>query len=164
MSRRFKLLLVIALLLVGIQLVPVSRDNPPEPAPIVTPVEVREVLETSCYDCHSNLTRWPWYSRVAPVSWLIGRDVTEGRDELNFSEWGDYSARRQNHKLEEVEEKVTEKEMPLKLYLPLHPDARLTEAEAETLIEWSRAERAILEAESGPFERRPRGEQTGPAE
>ena len=154
MRRWSKVLLAIALLLVCIQLVPVSRDNPPVTAAITAPVAVQEVLETSCYDCHSNLTRWPWYSRVAPVSWLIRHDVSEGRDQLNFSEWADYSARRQNHKLEELEDMIRDKKMPLKKYLPLHPEARLTAAEEETLIEWSRAERAVLEAESGPFDRR----------
>jgi hypothetical protein len=154
MRRWSKVLLAIALLLVCIQLVPVSRDNPPVTAAITAPVAVQEVLETSCYDCHSNLTRWPWYSRVAPVSWLIRHDVSEGRDQLNFSEWADYSARRQNHKLEELEDMIRDKKMPLKKYLPLHPEARLTAAAEETLIEWSRAERAVLEAESGPFDRR----------
>jgi hypothetical protein len=156
MRRRNQVLLAFAVVIVGAQLVPVRRDNPPATAAITTPAEVQEVLETSCYDCHSNLTRWPWYSRVAPVSWLVADDVSEGRGELNFSEWGDYSARRKHHKLEEVEELVTEKEMPLKIYLPLHPEARLTEAEARTLIEWSRAERARLEAEAGPFDQESR--------
>jgi len=154
MRRRSKVLLAIAVLLIGIQLVPVSRDNPPVTAAVETPAEVQWILETSCYDCHSNLTRWPWYSRVAPVSWLIRHDVSEGRDQLNFSEWGDYPARRQNHKLEELEEMVRDGKMPLKKYVPLHPEARLTDADVETLIEWSKAERAVLEAESGPFERR----------
>jgi hypothetical protein len=98
------------------------------------------------------------------VSWLIYDDVSEGRDELNFSEWGDYSARRKHHKMEKVEELVTEKGMPLKIYLPLHPEARLTEAEARTLVEWSRAERAILEAEAGPFDRESRGREAEPEE
>jgi hypothetical protein len=164
MRRRTKVLLALAVVIIGIQLVPVKRDNPPVTAAISTTAEVQEVLETSCYDCHSNLTRWPWYSRVAPVSWLVSDDVSEGRDELNFSEWGDYSARRKHHKMEKVEELVTEKEMPLKIYLPLHPEARLTEAEARTLVDWSRAERAILEAEAGPFDRESRNAEAEPEE
>ena len=152
MRRRNQVLLAFALVIVGAQLVPVRRDNPPVTAAITAPAEVEEILRTSCYDCHSNLTRWPWYSRIAPASWLIRDDVSEGRDELNFSEWDDYSARRKHHKLEEVEELVTQRKMPLKIYLPLHPDARLTEAEAQTLIDWSRSERARLEAEAGPLD------------
>jgi len=150
MSTRRKVILVIAILLLGIQLVPVPRDNPPVLASITAPADVQAVLENSCYDCHSNLTEWPWYSRVAPVSWLVYKDVKKGREELNFSEWGEYSDRRRNRKLEELEEKVADKEMPLKIYLPLHPEARLSVANAERLIDWSRSERAMVEA--GPTE------------
>ena len=144
MSQRKKALFVGILLVLGIQLIPVPRENPEVVAPITVPDDVRMVLENSCYDCHSNLTEWPWYSRVAPVSWLVYKDVKKGRDELNFSEWGEYSDRRRNHKLEEVEEKVSEGEMPLKVYLPLHPEARLSDADRQTLIEWSRAEREAV--------------------
>jgi hypothetical protein len=145
MSRRRKVLVAIVLVLLGIQLVPVPRENPPVTEVIGAPEDVQRVLENSCYDCHSNLTEWPWYSRVAPASWLVYRDVTKARDELNFSEWGDYSERRRNHKLEEIEELVADKKMPLKFYLPFHPEARLTVEAMETLIEWSRSERATLE-------------------
>ena len=144
MSLRKKALFVGILLVLGIQLIPVPRENPEVVAPITVPDDVRMVLENSCYDCHSNLTEWPWYSRVAPVSWLVYKDVKKGRDELNFSEWGEYSDRRRNHKLEEVEEKVSEGEMPLKVYLPLHPEARLSDADRQTLIEWSRTEREAV--------------------
>ena len=150
MSKRGKAAFVVLILIIGIQFVPVPRDNPPETAPITVPDPVRAVLENSCYDCHSNRTEWPWYSRVAPVSWLVYKDVKKGREELNFSEWGEYSDRRRNRKLEEIEEKVADKEMPLKIYLPLHPEARLSAADAERLIEWSRSERAMVEA--GPAE------------
>ena len=142
MSTGRKALIGLAVLVLGIQLVPVPRENPPVVAPVSVPDDVQTVLENSCYDCHSNLTEWPWYSRVAPASWLVYRDVKKGRDELNFSEWGDYSERRRNRKLEEVEELVTDKKMPLKIYLPLHPEARLSVADMETLIDWSRAARA----------------------
>ena len=119
-------------------------------APISVPDDVQTVLKNSCYDCHSNLTEWPWYSRVAPASWLVYRDVKKGRDEMNFSEWGDYSERRRNSKLEEIEELVTEKKMPLKIYLSLHPEARLSVADKETLIYWSRSARSS--GESPPAE------------
>lgn len=148
MSKRNKILIAVGLVLVGIQLVPIPRENPPVTAEIAVPAEVRAILEGSCYDCHSNETVWPWYSRVAPASWLVYKDVKKGRDELNFSEWGEYSDRRRNRKLEEVEEKIREKEMPLKIYLPLHPEAALSVADAETLIEWSRSEREAATAVS----------------
>ena len=145
MSLRKKALFVGILLVLGIQLIPVPRENPEAVAPITAPDDVRMVLENSCYDCHSNLTEWPWYSRVAPASWLVYKDVKRGRDEMNFSEWGEYSDRRRNHKLEEIEELVTDKKMPLKIYLRMHPEAGLSVTDAETLIEWSRAERAAME-------------------
>ena len=145
MTRRKKAMLVALLLVLGIQFIPVPRENPPAVAPISLPDDVRMVLENSCNDCHSNLTEWPWYSRVAPVSWLVYKDVKRGRDELNFSEWGEYSDRRRSRKLEEIEEKVADKEMPLKLYVRLHPGAALSVADAETLIEWSRVERQSME-------------------
>src|SRR5438874_1058331 len=76
--------------LVAIQLVPVERTNPSATKPIEAPAEVTAVLRRSCYDCHSNETRWPWYAYVAPVSWLVADDVKDGRAKLNFSSWGDY--------------------------------------------------------------------------
>ena len=91
MSKRGRILLVIALVLFAIQLVPVPRENPPVTAEIQAPDQVRSLLESSCYDCHSNQTVWPWYSHVAPVSWLVYRDVRKARDELNFSLWGEYT-------------------------------------------------------------------------
>lgn len=145
MSKRWKVLLVLLSLTIGIQLIPVPRENPPVVAPITVPDGVRTVLENSCHDCHSNLTEWPWYSRVAPASWLVYKDVKRGRDKLNFSEWGEYSDRRRNRKLEEIEELVADKEMPLKIYVRMHPEAALSVTDAESLIEWSRAERASME-------------------
>jgi Haem-binding domain len=144
MSKRNRILVMTGLLVIAIQLVPVRRDNPPVTAEIQTPDEIGSLLRGSCYDCHSNLTEWPWYSRVAPASWLVVKDVRKGRSELNFTEWGDYTDRRRDHKLEELEEKVSEGEMPLKIYLPLHPEARLTDAERQTLVDWARAERAAM--------------------
>ncbi|MDP2470322.1 MAG: heme-binding domain-containing protein [Candidatus Palauibacterales bacterium] len=144
MSKRNRILVMTGLLVIAIQLVPVRRDNPPVTAEIQTPDEIGSLLRGSCYDCHSNLTEWPWYSRVAPASWLVVKDVRKGRSELNFTEWGDYTDRRRDHKLEELEEKVSEGEMPLKIYLPLHPEARLTDAERQVLVDWARAERAAM--------------------
>ena len=75
---------------------------------------VKRILERSCYDCHSNRTRWPWYSHVAPVSWLVARDVHEGREEINFSEWPMFDFDEQDHLLEQVEKQV--KSLKVKLY------------------------------------------------
>ncbi len=144
MSKRGKILLVIVLVLFAIQLVPVPLENPPVTAEMQAPDQVRSLLESSCYDCHSNQTVWPWYSHVAPVSWLVYRDIKKARDELNFSLWGEYTDRRRDHKLEEIEEKVSEGEMPLKIYLLLHPDAKLSDADRQTLVDWAGTERAAI--------------------
>ena len=135
------ILAVLIIGLVGAQFVPVERTNPPVTGEIEAPVEVSEILKRSCYDCHSNETVWPVYAKVAPFSWLMARDVRIGREELNFSEWTEATDRRKDHKLEEVEEMVADGKMPLWFYLPLHPDARLSQNEKDLLIEWSRAER-----------------------
>ncbi len=140
MNRKIAYLLgALVVVLLAIQLVPVDRTNPAVVADFDGPAEVRAVLATSCYDCHSHETRWPWYSRVAPVSWLVAHDVEEARDRLNFSQWGAYDAKRQAKLAEEMWEEVEEGAMPLKLYLLAHPDARLSEAAKATLRDWSLA-------------------------
>jgi hypothetical protein len=128
--------LVLAVL-VGIQLVPVDTSNPPVTADIPTSPEVKAVLRRACYDCHSNETTWPWYSRVAPVSWLIAKDVHEGRAELNFSRWDRYSTQQQVKHLKESWEEVVEGEMPPWFYLPAHRDARLSAEDRALLRQWA---------------------------
>ena len=89
-----------------IQLVPVDRSNPPVESEISTPPEVHIILRKACYDCHSNETTWPWYSKVAPVSWLVASDVHEGREELNFSTWASYNSEQKVKKLKETWEEI----------------------------------------------------------
>lgn len=122
----------VALLLV-LQLVPYGRDhaNPPvvrEPA--WDSPATRELARRACFDCHSRETVWPWYSHVAPVSWLVQRDVTAGREELDFSAWTGTREGESGHKMAE---EVREGEMPPLPYRLLHPAARLTPAEQEAL-------------------------------
>ncbi|MEY4374321.1 MAG: putative signal peptide protein [Candidatus Eisenbacteria bacterium] len=124
---------------VAAQLVPVERTNPPVRMEVDAPADVKRILERSCYDCHSNRTRWPWYSRVAPMSWLVARDVHEGREEINFSEWPMFDFDEQDHLLEQVEKQVTRGKMPLPVYLIMHGDAALSRADREKLLAWSRA-------------------------
>jgi hypothetical protein len=121
----------------GIQLVPVDRSNPPVSGTVDAPAEVMAVLRKACFDCHSNETSWPWYSYVAPVSWLVAHDVEEGRKELNFSAWASLEAKKRAHKRKEVWEEVAEGEMPLRPYLLTHPQAKLDAAELETLRVWA---------------------------
>ncbi len=128
-----RILVKIVLVLVIIQAVPYGRDhtNPPVKAgPEWDSPRTRDLFFHSCGDCHSNTTVWPWYSSVAPVSWLVQHDVEEGRSELNVSEWG-----RARNEGPHAAKMVREEEMPLIYYLPLHPEARLTSAERKELVD-----------------------------
>lgn len=131
------LLIGIAIVLVGIQFVPVTRMNPPVETEVPVTPEVRTVLKESCYDCHSNETVWPWYSGVAPVAWLVAYDVQEAREKLNFSTWNRYDAKEQAHKVEEILEEVGEGKMPLPKYVRLHPGARITPGDMALLRQWA---------------------------
>lgn len=102
-----------------------------------TSPEVEGILKTSCLDCHSNNTIYPWYSKIQPAAIFLGRHITEGKRELNFSEFGNYSLRRQYHKMEEVEEMVKGNEMPLTSYTLMHANSKLNENQKEILIKWS---------------------------
>ena len=100
------------------------------------PTEVADMIKASCYDCHSNQTVYPWYTNVAPVSWWVKKHINEGRKHLNFSEWGNYETKRQNHKLEEFYSEVNEGEMPLKSYTLIHSEARLSDAQVKQMTDW----------------------------
>jgi hypothetical protein len=136
-----KRLLVSALIFIGlgilIQLVPVDRSNPPVTADLVAPAAVTGVLRASCYDCHSNETRWPWYSRVAPASWLVAHDVEEARSHFNFSLWGTYEPKRQQRVAAKMWEEIEAGEMPPAEYLLAHRDARLSEGDRAVLDAWT---------------------------
>ncbi len=137
--RRFakRILLFVVVGLILIQVVPVDRSNPPVTGEISAPDPVMAVLRSSCYDCHSNDTRWPWYSRVAPVSLRISRHVREAREHLNFSEWEGLPMEDRDHAMEEIWEKVEKGAMPLPDYLRMHPEAALTDPQWETLRRWT---------------------------
>ena len=117
-----------------IQFIPYGHDHTDPPAtkePTWNSPATRELIRRACFDCHSNHTVWPWYSNVAPVSWLVQNDVNGGRRHLNFSEW-DHPQRH----AKDVAAQVKEGEMPLWYYLPEHPDARLSDADREVLEDW----------------------------
>ena len=120
-----------------------ERTNPPvDPSRTIqsvmsVPGPVNEILQRSCNDCHSNDTHWPWYSNVAPMSWLVVKDVNDGRAQMNFSNWAAYDRRDAAHALEEICEETEKGEMPLKAYLLTHPRARLSKADIHTLCAWT---------------------------
>jgi hypothetical protein len=124
----------------AIQLVPVRRTNPETRFEVEAPPEVRTILERSCYDCHSNRTRWPWYSCVAPVSWLVARDVMKGRSELNFSEWPAFDFEEQDDHMSRIAKQVDRRKMPLPIYLLVHGEARLSPEQRRILLAWARGE------------------------
>jgi heme-binding protein len=127
----------VIVLLVAVQFMPIGATNPPVEQDIPTSAEVKAVLQRACYDCHSHETVWPWYSHVAPFSWLIARDVREGREKLNFSTWNHYSTQEQVKKLEKTWQEIDEGKMPLWFYLPVHREARLADADRATLRQWA---------------------------
>ena len=141
------ILIAFVLLLLVIQLVPLGKqnDNPPVvPEPGWDSPQTRQLAQRACFDCHSNETVWPWYSYVAPISLLIARDVLEGRERLNFSEWG-----QGEQEVEEVGEVVRQGSMPPNYYLITHPAARLSPAEKEALIKGFSATLGVSGFESG---------------
>lgn len=105
------------------------------------PAEVMTILKNACYDCHSFETKYPWYARIAPVSWWLADHVQEGREHLNFSTFGQLAAGDRAETLGEAAEEVQEGEMPLSSYtwLGLHPEANLSDAQRNTLVQWFNA-------------------------
>ena len=119
------------------QFVRVERVNPPVHSDIHADSEVATILRNTCYNCHSNETVWPWYSNVAPASWLIASDVSGGRRHLNFSEWESYDIDTQSHKLKSIAEEITDRAMPPWYYSMVHRGSRLSEAERTKILSWT---------------------------
>lgn len=137
-----KILIGLVIVFIGIQFIPVTLNqseivsendiiatlNPPE--------EIVLILKTSCYDCHSNNTVYPWYDKIAPISWLVANHIDEAKEELNFSEWASFSDKRKAKKLKEMIEELEEGEMPLQSYLITHGDAKLSTVQVGQLKNW----------------------------
>jgi hypothetical protein len=132
-----KIALVSVLTLVAIQGVGCERKNPPVLADFAGPPAVKAVMQRACYDCHSNETSWPWYTRLAPASWMIHRDVMDGRDALNFSDWETLPVGKQSELQTEIGEEVASGSMPPRFYLPLHAHATLSDADKIAIQAWS---------------------------
>ncbi len=138
-------LLVLVALLVVAQVFRPARTNPTiDPkneifASVAVPPDVAWILARSCNDCHSNRTVWPWYSNVAPISWLVAYDVNHGRSTLNFSEWGTRNPEKNREMLGEICKEVTEKEMPGPIYPIMHSGAGLSDADIQTVCRWTQS-------------------------
>jgi hypothetical protein len=120
-----------------IQLVPVARTNPPVTHDLDAPPQVKAILKASCYDCHSNETLWPWYSHVAPVSWLVASDVARGRHHFNFSTWDRYDTSRRHAIVTRGLKEIHRGDMPPWYYTIKHPDGKMTDQKRAALESWA---------------------------
>ena len=131
----------------GLQVIPVERGNPPvdQSRTIFTaeapPAKVEAILRRSCLDCHSNQTRWPWYSYVAPMSWIVAHDVHAARRQMNFSEWAGYSEKKREERLDGICEQVVNGDMPEGKYALIHRRARVTPEERRLICQWVESSR-----------------------
>jgi hypothetical protein len=132
-----KILVVVLSLFILVQFFGPDKTNPPVTADLIAEVNVKTILKTSCYDCHSNQTNYPWYSHIVPISYFLMNHVNEGREHLNFSDWGNLDSLKKEKKLAEIWEEVEEDHMPLSSYLKLHPEAELSKSQKETIRKWA---------------------------
>ncbi len=136
--------IVLALLVVfiGIQFIPTERNQSeivPEADFLLvnnTPEKIGNLLQVSCYDCHSNNTKYPWYNKIQPIAWFLEDHIIEGKKELNFSEWDDYSNRRKKSKLKSIISQIRDDEMPLFSYTIIHGDAKFSESEKKLVMDY----------------------------
>ena len=131
------IVLALVVILLPAQFIRIDKSNPPGRSDLAA-VPVKSVLHRACYNCHSNETVWPWYSSVAPVSWLVGSDVKGGRGHLNFSEWSEYDSGTRSHKLRSIVEEVQGGDMPPWYYSLVHRDSRLSAAERNQILTWAK--------------------------
>jgi hypothetical protein len=140
-----RIVIVIAALVVILQFIRPPRNNAEAKSvnditmKYSVPQDVRDILHTSCFDCHSNTTRYPWYAEIQPVGWFLNNDIQDAKRDLNFSEFAAYPARRQIAKFNGIVDQINEDEMPLPIYLTMHHDAKLTQAKKDRLIAWANA-------------------------
>lgn len=114
------------------------------------PANVQSVLKTACYDCHSNVTRYPWYNNITPVNYWLADHVNEGKEHLNFSNWVGNSTKRKDHKMKELIEMVEEKDMPLSSYTLIHTDAKLSPDQISAVVDWAKQVRMKYSLEPKP--------------
>lgn len=137
-----KFLVVLLVAFIIIQFFPIDKSTPPIDKGMDflsiknTPEPIAKIITTSCYDCHSNESKYPWYSNIAPASWLLQNHIKEGRKHLNFSTFAMYEPKRQIKKMEECVEMIEKHEMPLESYYIGHQDAKITEVQRQDLIKY----------------------------
>ena len=140
--KRKHILPILGVVLILIQIIRIDKTNPPVDssldfvATMNPPEGVKKNLIAACYDCHSNETKYPWYTNIAPVSWWIKGHINGGKQHLNYSVWGEYTKGKQEHKVEESIEVLENQRMPLSSYTWLHPDAKLSDSDRNEMIEY----------------------------
>ncbi|MEO8794918.1 MAG: heme-binding domain-containing protein [Daejeonella sp.] len=112
------------------------------------PKDVQAILRTSCYDCHSNNTKYPWYSKIQPGGWWMASHINKGKSDLNFNEFGSYSKRRQQSKLKSIANAIEDGTMPLPSYTLIHTDAKLDREEKSLVLNWVKTTRDSLAAKN----------------
>ena len=146
-TRRVLILFLVSF--IAMQFVRPDRTNPPAAAAASltakTPPDITALLDRACRDCHSNDTRWPWYSNVSPVSWFVANHVNHARSHLNYSEWNTYDSKEQDKFLRGMCDLTKREDMPLPSYLLIHRDATLSAADVTTLCAWSDKMRDTLQ-------------------
>ena len=151
MKKALKIIAIIFVVaFIVIQFIRPDFTNPPVnqaetlEANLQVPENVQAILNRSCADCHTNNTKYPWYSYIQPSAWFLAQHIEEGRGQVNFSTWKTYPAAKQRRKLSEVCEQVQSKEMPLPSYLWIHRDAQMSDADIKTLCDWTETEQAKI--------------------
>lgn len=150
MSITKKILVGLLIVLVAIQFIRPEKNLSAAQSPddifahYPAPDSVKTLVKTSCYNCHSNNSVYPWYAEVQPVAWWLDHHIEEGKGKLNFSDFAAFDQKFKSHKLDEVMEEVEEEKMPLKSYLLTHPEARLTQAQRESIVKWADDVRNVI--------------------
>ena len=139
-------LFLVGIAAIAIQLVPSGVSNPASKGDISAPPAVEATLRRSCYDCHSNQTRWPWYSHIAPMSWEVARDIEYGRRQVNFSEWDEYYPSTRKRKLQWVGRALQQEDMPPRSYQLIHPSSRLSPEARAQLQHWIDAQIGAIDS------------------
>lgn len=142
MKRYKRILLVLLIVFIAIQFIQPAHNTSGQVLPIditktvSVPDKVLDIFKNSCYDCHSNNTRYPWYVYIQPMGWMMARHIKNGKKNLNFSEFGSYSLRKQVNKLRAIETSIKEESMPLSSYTIIHTDAKLSEEDRKLITDW----------------------------
>jgi hypothetical protein len=138
MSRLKKISIILVIILIAMQFIQPRRNRQDKiTARTDMPENIKRILSRSCFDCHSNNTRYPWYSSIQPVSWILEYHIKKGKADLNFDEFANYSERRQLNKLRSIQTSMKEGSMPVSSYLLIHHDAKLSAAEKTMITEWA---------------------------